>query len=128
MYPTIVDLHVILIREPCSAYCTPFLELFLEVLARWAVQNIGEHDLILEDLSKQWRLHVVVVGPGRGLTPSKLDMSLEFLPQAKLVATIDALGEAVLSMKKSVEALLLGFVVASAVHDCSVLPECENFL
>ena len=87
------------------------------------MQNIGEHNLILKNLGKQWGLHVVVVSSGRGLAPSKLDMSLELLPQAKLVPAIDALGEAVLSMKKSVKAFRPGLVFASAVHYCPVLPE-----
>jgi len=85
------------------------------------VQNVGEDDLVLQDLSKQRGVDIIIIGSGGCLAPAQLNMSLKFLPQAEFMPTIDALGESVLAVKQSIKALPLWLVVTSAVHHCSVL-------
>ena len=80
------------------AKSTSLEKLLLEGVGRVVEQNLRKHNFVCKDLGNQRGVHVIIVSTGGSLAPTKLDMSLEFLPHAKFVPTVDTLRESVLTM------------------------------
>ena len=80
VHPAIVDLHVVFVRKPLSAYGAMLHQLLAQFSTRSLKEYLRELNALVKDTSEQWGLNIIIIHTCGRLTTSELHVTLQFLP------------------------------------------------